>query len=274
MPRLYSLAYLTTHGLDPAAAISVAARAGYDAVGIRILPSSSGGVLSPLIDNKPMLREAVKRIADTGVGVFDVELVRLAPDFTVAAFEPFLDVCAAIGAKAVLVASDDPDEARTTQSFAAFCVAAAKRNLTADLEFMPWTEVRDCATAARIVEKAGQPNGGVLVDALHWARSASSLASVAALPRTRLHYAQICDGPAAAPTTTAGLIHAARCERMLPGEGGLDLKALFAVLPGDLPISIEVPSETRVPVIGVEAWARQALVAAKAVIAQAILGTS
>lgn len=268
MSPIYSLAYLTTNGIAPAEAVTLAAKVGYHGVGIRILPASPGGAFAPLIDDAASLRETTRRIADTGVGVFDVEIVRIAPDFDITRYARFLDVCAAVGAKAILVAGDDPDESRMTQSFAAFCAAAARFNLTADLEFMPWTDVRDCSTALRIVRNAGQPNGGVLVDALHWGRSTSSLADVKAIPRNNLNYAQICDAPAGIPKSSAELIHTARCARLLPGEGGIDLVSLFAALPRDLPISIEVPHETRIAAIGVEGWASQALAAAKAVLAR------
>ncbi len=266
MSRIYSLAYLSSSGIAPAEAVTLAAKVGYQGVGIRILPAAPGGAFAPLIDDPAAVRETAKRIADTGVGVFDVEIVRLAPDFDIADYARFLNVCAALGAKAILVAGDDPDEARMTQSFAAFCAAAARYNLTADLEFMPWTDVRDCSTAMRIVQKSGQTNGGVLVDALHWARSTSSLGDVEAIPRNRLNYAQICDASPVIPKTNAELIHTARCARLLPGEGGIDLVSLFAALPQDLPISIEVPHETRIAAVGVEAWASKALASAKAVL--------
>ncbi len=107
--------------------------------------------------------------------------------------------------------------------------AAAPFGLSADLEFMPWTKVPDARTALRVVLGAAQPNGGVLVDALHVARSATSLADLAAIPRERLHYAQICDAPAEVPSTVEGLIHAARCERLLPGDGGIDLAGIFSI---------------------------------------------
>ena len=63
-------------------------------------------------------------------------------------------------------------------------VAAAPYGLTADLEFMPWTYVPDLATANKIVAQAGQPNAGVLVDALHFDRSNSSIAELARVPHT------------------------------------------------------------------------------------------
>jgi sugar phosphate isomerase/epimerase len=269
MSRIYSLAYLTAHGLDAADSVSLAAKLGYNAVGLRILPAAPGGKFSPLIDSQAMLRETVKRIADTGLRVLDVEIVRIGADFNLSAFEGFLDVCAAVGAKAILVAGDDPDVARVTHSFAAFCAAAAKRNISADLEFMPWTGVKDCKTALRIVEDASQPNGGVLVDALHWGRSQSSLADVKAIPRALLNYAQICDGTVPTPASEADLVFDARCNRLQPGAGGIDLVSLFSVLPPDLPISVEVPNDALMPKLGLEGWARQSLAMAKAVIARA-----
>ena len=167
----------------------------------------------------------------------------------------------------MLVAGDDPDEARLTASFAALCEASAPFGLSADIEFMPWTKVPDARTASRIVSGAAQPNGGVLVDALHFARSATSLADIAGIPRQRLNYAQICDAPAEIPTTVEGLIHTARCERLLPGEGGIDLAGLFKSLPGDLPISVEIPNEKRLAELGAEEWARRALIASTTTLA-------
>ena len=63
------------------------------------------------------------------------------------------------------------------------------------------------------------------------------------------------------------MIHAARCERLLPGEGGIDLASLFAVLPPDLPVSVEIPNQARIASLGQEEWARQALAATRAALA-------
>jgi sugar phosphate isomerase/epimerase len=131
---------------------------------------------------------------------------------------------------------------------------------------MPWCPVASVSDALRIVSGADRPNGAVLVDALHFFRSASTLEDVKRLPRSRMNYAQICDGLVPGPTTTAGLIHDARCERLLPGEGGFELGALFDALPADLPVSIEIPSQTRAPKMGHEAWARAALAATRRVL--------
>jgi sugar phosphate isomerase/epimerase len=264
----YSLAYLTSVPLSPADALVLAGKLGYRHTGVRIAPASPGGDFHPLSTDAAMLRETLARNQDSGATVFDVEIVRLAADFRVDAFARFLETCGALGASAILVAGDDPDESRLTASFAAFCDAAAKYNLTADLEFMPWTRVPNARAALRVVGNAARPNGRILVDTLHAGRSTTTLADIAAIPRTMLSYAQLCDAPGEIPSTQEGLIHTARNARLLPGEGGIDLVGILAQLPADLPISLEIPHAERLPALGPEEWGRQALAAAKVVVAK------
>lgn len=266
MTRTYSLAQLTALPLDPPRLVQLTADIGAQACGVRLLPASPGGPAYPLMDDAPLLRETLARIAGTGVQVLDLEIIRVAADFEVAPYLAFMETGQRLGARHILVAGDDPDEARFTANFASLCDAAAKFGLTCDLEFMPWTCVPHLAAASRITAAADRPNGGILVDALHFARSASTLAQVGHLPRHRLHYAQICDGLVPGPTTIEELVFDARCARLLPSEGGIDLKALFDALPHDLPVSIEVPHDLRAPAMGYAAWARAALQATRRVI--------
>ena len=269
MAHIYSLAYLTSAPMAPPDALVLAAKLGYQAIGVRIAPAAPGGDFSPLATDAPMLRDTINRIADTGVPVFDVEIARLGADFKPDRFAAFLETAGKLKARAILVAGDDPDEARLTDSFAAFCRAAAPYGLTADLEFMPWTAVKDAKAALRIVTRAGEPNGRVLVDALHAARSTTTLDDIAGLPRQLLSYAQLCDAPAGIPATHEELIHTARCARLLPGDGGIDLAGLVRALPDDLPLSLEIPNDEWLPKLGAEEWGRRALAAARRVVANA-----
>jgi sugar phosphate isomerase/epimerase len=266
MTRTYSLAQLIALPLTPPQLVQLTADVGCGACGIRILPAAPGGVHHAVTNDKAMLRETLSRMRDSGVCVLDLEIIRVDASFDATAYGAFFDVGAALNARHILVAGDDADVPRMTASFAALCDAAAPFGLSCDLEPMPWCPVASVPDATRIVEGAGRPNGAVLIDALHFFRSASTLDDVSKLPRTRLNYAQMCDGLVPGPTTREGLIHDARCERLLPGEGGFDLKALFGALPADLPVSIEIPSETRAPKMGYEAWARAALAATKRVL--------
>ena len=169
----------------------------------------------------------------------------------------------------MLVAGDDADEARMTASFAALCEAARPFGLSMDLEFMPQSDVHDAAAALRILRGADQPNAAIIVDALHVSRSRTSVATLRTIPPGWMNYAQICDGPAEIPTDRDGLNFAARQARLLPGDGAIDLVSMFAALPADLPISVEVPNQAQAPALGAEEWARQALLRAKQVMARA-----
>jgi sugar phosphate isomerase/epimerase len=265
----FSLAALTALELAPPDLIEVAARCGYEHVGLRLLPATPGGVAYRLMDDPALINETLKQLRATGVTVADLEVVALKPETDIAAFTPFFDAGARLGAKHILVAGYDPDLHRFSERFLRFCEAASEFGLTSDLEFMPWTSVPDLTTAARIVETVGHSGAGVLVDALHFDRSRSRIEDIDTVPLHRLHYWQLCDAPAERPTTTEGLLHTAREERMFPGEGGIDLVALARAMPRDITISIEVPTVQLAKTLGAEARARRALEAAKAVIERA-----
>lgn len=267
MSRTYSLAYLTTPNLAPPAMIDVAAALGYQHVGLRLLPNALGAPRQVLLGDDAMRRETLARMSDTGVGIYDLEIVRIGRKFEPADYLPLFEAGATLGARAVLMAGDDTDEARLAASYARLCEVMAPFGLTANLEFMPWTAVPDARTALRVLDAAARPsNAGVLVDALHFGRSATTLADIAALPREHLNYAQICDAETGRRFNVDELIHTARSERELPGHGNVDLQGLFGVLPADLPVSVEVPHQVRASELGEREWARRALEASRAVL--------
>lgn len=273
MTRHYSLAYLTSNTLTPLLAVQLAAQLGCAYVGLRLLPNAAGAPQQVLIGHDAVLRETQAAIRDTGVGVFDLEIVRIGADFDALHYRPLLDAGAALRAKAVLVAGDDPEPQRLAEGYARLCELMQPYGMTADLEFMPWTAVPDAQTALRVVRAAGSPaNAGILVDALHVSRSNTTLDDLRAIPRPWLHYAQICDAPTAQQVgrafTVDEMIHTARCERLLPGEGGIDLAELFGALPADLPVSVEVPNEVRLAALGQETWARAAVAASRALLSR------
>jgi sugar phosphate isomerase/epimerase len=264
MMRTYSLAYLGSHRCTPPEAIRVAAANGYQYVGLRLWPNAPGAPQQHLLDRPEVLRETLAAQGDTGVGVFDVEIIRIGDHFNPHTWDALYDACAALQAKAILVAGDDTDEARLTQNYARLCEVMAPYGLTADLEFMPWTAVPNASSALRIVQNAGTPaNAGILVDALHFGRSHTTLDDIRAIPRGLLHYAQICDAVAGTHFSTEQMIHTARCERLLPGDGTIDVQGLFDALPPDLPISVEVVNFEREKTADPSAWAGICLAASR-----------
>lgn len=267
MTHPISLAFLTTFEVGPVDAVKIAAQAGYDMVGLRILPAAASGEDDyPLLTDAALLREVRAALDDTGVRVGDVEIVRLKEVNDWDLFARFCERCAALSARHVLVAGDDTDAARLTDGFARFCDIAAPHGLTADLEFMPWTGVADLKSARAIIEGADRENGGVLVDALHFDRSDTTLDEIAALPRVRMNYVQFCDGVVPYDPSVEGLIRIARGERLFPGEGGIDMLGLARSIPADVTISVEIPHRALATKIDALGRAEMAIAATKAIL--------
>ena len=241
--RELSLSALTVLELSPPQMVQCAADAGYDYVGLRLLPATDHEVRHEIVGDTPLKRETLAVLRDTGLRVLDVEILRLKPDTDVNSYKPMLETAAELGARYVLVAGNDPDEARTVERLGQLCDLAAPLGLSPSLEPMPWTDVKDITAGARIVKASGRRNTGLIIDPIHFDRARSSLEALRALPREYFGYVQFCDAPAECPTDVDTLLFQARCERMIPGEGGLDLVGLLRALPAHLPVSIEVPTE-------------------------------
>jgi sugar phosphate isomerase/epimerase len=236
-----SLSHLTVLDATPPDLVTAAARAGFDAVGVRVWPGGDEPAY-PMLGDTPMVRETLARLADTGVRVFDVEVLRLRPDSRFDDALRILDTGVRLGARAALVICNDPDEDRLVDRFAAVCRAAGERGLRACLEFMVFSSVKTLPDALRILDRVRSPAAAVLVDALHLQRSGGTPVDLARLPAGLLPYAQVCDGPfePVRPPEDAALAEA-RTGRLLPGDGALPLRDLVAALPAGAPLAVEAP---------------------------------
>ena len=266
-----SLAHLTVLDTTPPELITVAAAAGFRTVGIRLTATPSVGVPPyDVLHEGPLLRETLRRMADTGVSVLDTEFLRFEPDRPVGVPEGFLEVSARLGAKNVLVMSAEPDEARTLERFGDLCDRAASYGLQVCLEFAIYTGVRTLAHAAQMVARSQRPNASVLVDALHFSRSGGLPAHIRDVDPALFRYAQICDAAAdmPGPTDTPALIREARTGRLLPGEGVLPLRELVAALPAGVPLAIEAPCRATAELPAVER-AKRAFQALSALVGRA-----
>ncbi|WP_226436199.1 sugar phosphate isomerase/epimerase family protein [Rhodococcus yananensis] len=248
------LAALTVLDTAPLAHVDLAERHRFDTIGLRLLPAAPGTTAYPLHEDPVALDELVRRLADSPVEVFDLEIIRIGAGFDAEKYRSLLEAGARLGARAVLVGADDFDRARLTDSYASLAHLCAQYGMVASLEFMPWTAVPDAKSAVEVVSQADGPARSVLVDALHVDRSATTLDDLAAIPREWLHYAQMCDGSVPAPHGDAELIRHAREERLVPGTGGIDLAGIWATLPAGLPVSIELPNELLRRATGTTAW--------------------
>src|SRR4029434_436318 len=102
MKHEYSLAHCTVLSLTPPQLVQVAARTGYEYVGVRITRVTPDEVLYDLARDRPLMRETKARLTDTGVAVLDVELFRMDPSLDAEHFVPELEAAAELGSRPVL----------------------------------------------------------------------------------------------------------------------------------------------------------------------------
>jgi sugar phosphate isomerase/epimerase len=129
------------------------------------------------------------------------------------------------------------------EAFAGLCRRAAEHGLLVHIEWLPWSKIPDLATALEIVLSAGQPNGGLNIDAWHFVRAGTHLEELRRVDGELILGIQLDDGPLEAePDLIGATLH----RRELPGEGGFDLPGLVQALAGtgtEAPVGVEVFSD-------------------------------
>lgn len=188
-------------------------------------------------------REIAARIGDAGLALAEMECVAcwmpphdggsdddLARMLRTMTPDAVIDTAARLGAPSVAVIDMGPDPApidHAAEAFARLCDRAADHGLKAHIEFLAVGGIRTLDQAMAIVNAAGRANGGITVDAWHFHRSGSTLDALRAVPGDRVHAVQLCDAlrhPMADPWAEL------MTQRLLPGEGVIDLCALIATL--------------------------------------------
>jgi sugar phosphate isomerase/epimerase len=103
--------------------------------------------------------------------------------------------------------------------------------------------VTDLATALTAIEQVGDPGFRLLVDTMHLVRSGAGRRDVAALDPALIGYVQVSD--ALRVPRIEDYFEEAMYERMVPGEGELNLPDVLAVLPRNRVFGLEVPQRGR-----------------------------
>ena len=203
---LLSLAALTVLELSPRDQVHCAAQAGYDHVGLRLVPATPDEPAWDSVGDTALMRATRKALDDTGLRVLDIEVLRLKPHTRAGDFARVLETAAMLSARYLLIAGNDPEESRMADNLAQLCELARPLRLFACVEPMPWTDVRDIGQALRVVERTGADNAGVLIDAIHFDRADSRPEQLADIPPARLPYMQLCDAPARRPGTIEAVV--------------------------------------------------------------------
>lgn len=265
--RRLSLSSLTVRPCSPVEQIDAAVETGFDATALRLIPRVPSDV--DVMSDPGVQRAIERRIAETGLRVLDVETVRVTPQTDVAALAPVLEFAGRLGADWIMANSvrrDDyraEEEGTVVRRLRELCDAAQSQGMKVMVEFVPFRGIATLEDAVRVVAATGRCTVGIIFDTLHFCRGGGVAQDLVDMDLSMLGGVHLSDAPLVAPSD---LSMESRHRRLYPGEGDLPLKELLAVIPRDLPVSVEVPSDANAHLSVVER-ARRGICAAQRMLA-------
>jgi sugar phosphate isomerase/epimerase len=263
----FSLAHLTSLQCSPPQLIEIAARAGYEFVGLRPIPvGAHDEPLHPFATDRALFSRTKAALAATGVRLLDIEVARIIKEAQPQDYLPAIEAAAQLGGKHVLSSAWCDDPPYIQDFFAELCALARQFGLTVDLEFVTWSGIRTLNEAADLVRASQCDNAGIVVDTLHFDRCHADVATLGSLPSDWFHFVQISDAPAKYSNEREELIRIGRGARLYLGEGGIDVAAILRRLPA-VPLSVEIPNTAKLAALGAEQYARLCIETARSYLA-------
>jgi len=142
-----------------------------------------------------------------------------------------LEAAEFLGARTVKIAPDVTgapwDAGQWATELAALGHDAAEHGTRVALEFLPWSNIADVHQGLALVEAAGHPAVGLLVDAWHVGRAGTPVADLAALPPERIFGVELNDFD---DERIGTLFEDTRDRRKYCSEGGFDLPGMVDAL--------------------------------------------
>jgi len=237
-----ALACLAFLDVGPEEHVAAAAAAGFDDVTLRVTGTATPTPAQVGADSRRA--HAIRASLDAaGLGVRDVEVLRLVPDLDLDEVARVVETAAVLGARHLLVVNGALERAAATDLVGRVVGVTEGSGVRPCLEPMLFSR---CRTLVDAIETVATTGAGVLVDALHLFRAGSDAHAVREAARVHgpglFPYLQVCDAGMDPPTGDDALREEAVNGRLLPGEGSLPLTGLLAALPPGLPLSVEAPT--------------------------------
>jgi sugar phosphate isomerase/epimerase len=260
--------HLSVFGLPPVQFVNLVADLGcrYLATGLAAAPYNPHGYAPFSLKDDPALRrEMIAAMRDRGVSI------SLGEGFSLREGQDFgdrrddLEVMAELGVRRINTVTMDPDLGRSFDRFGKLAETAATLGMETTVEFGPGMSVGDLPTAVTAVDHVGRPDFRLLIDTMHFGRTGSGPADIAALDPGLIGYVQLSDAPVEPRFPT--YMEEAMFERVVPGQGELPLREILAAVPPDVIVGIEVPLRSQAEAgIGPEARLRPCVEAARALL--------
>ena len=232
----FCLDHLSLVNLDALTVIDAAASAGFAAVSLFVTPIP----ISPtpdLLADKAARKAVLSALRDTGLRAGIIEPFMLEPDPDWPLLERSAHLTAEMGGTVNILGLDE-DHARLRESLERMVAICRAAGAPAIIEAYPLSSIHSPAQALELARTLGE-DVGLCIDTLHVIRSGGNWDDIAVLPPERIRHVQLNDGPLEAPHDR---VNEAVFDRLLPGEGAFDLKALVPLVPDHAIIAVEAPS--------------------------------
>lgn len=249
---------ISVFGLPPVEFVELAAGLGCQHISTGLSSYDFGvGNYAPysLRDDVPLRRNLRAALRDTGVSISLGEGLTIRPGVVAKDYAGDLDLFRELGVTRVNTVSMDPDLTRTFDAFATLAELAAERGMVTTTELAPSLTVADLTTALAAIRHVDRPDFRLLIDTMHLVRAGSGPHDIAKLDPALIDYIQVSDAPLR--PRFESYFEESMFERMVPGEGELGLRELFAAFPADRIYAIEVPQRAAARA-GIDAGARLA----------------
>jgi sugar phosphate isomerase/epimerase len=219
--------------------IRAAARAGFDSVGLDIFS------LSRLAETGGRVEDVAELIGNLGLRCPEIASLMIGDEAAeteaqLARFEPAVRI---LRPEWILVNSDRPPSAQSAGEFRRAADRLGRYGTRLAVEFLAISRVHSIADALELIDRAGVPGAGVLVDTWHFFFGPDDWATLEELPLDRIAYVQFDDHPAlASDDLREETIH----RRVFPGEGCFDLERFSRTLRArgfDGLVSVEILSK-------------------------------
>lgn len=265
MKQLFSLAYLTIPGTHPVDQIEIAARCGYEGVSLRPISQQLPGEPDFRLTNEGIFENVKAALDRTGVRLMDIELARVTDGVDVLSYEPQFEKAAELGASYAISSVWTADRDYALEQLGRLCDMAAGYNMLINLEFMPFSNIHNLEETVEVLDILARPNLKLMVDHLHAHRAGVTKEALAKIPKERLGFLHLCDGPAwIPPVDHPDMTGVARAGRNYVGEGGVDLLGMLKSTPEVPYYSIELPNAAEMAARGKLGHAARCLETAKA----------
>ncbi len=222
------LAPTTLMQAQPLEYIDIAARAGYDGIGLRLYPSPRM-TFFPVVGDKDLEAKVKAAIKDSGIKVYDILTCYVQPELDLEAMKRAHEFGAEIGADYGLVIGADENWDRMVQNFGKICENGAEFGIKMALEApVNRQALTTLELNLKLIEEAGT-DAVISIDPVQFFRSGGTVDDLKKVDPKLMPYTQLCDGTE---------MEAMR-PYCMPGDGIFPLREMLDVMPAELPLSIE-----------------------------------